>query len=79
MARNFSTIAGAASIQSIVEKTVGVDQLYDIMNVLRTRYDRTTDRARRAGMARVIDVAASRIVNDFHRYSLQYDEGNILA
>ncbi len=74
MARNISAVADSRSIHSIVENTMGVDQLYDIMNVLRSQYNRTTDRARRSGMARVIDVAATTVVNDFRRYYLQHSE-----
>jgi hypothetical protein len=76
MARNTLALAEARSIHSIVESTMGVDQLYDIMNVLRSRYNRTTDRARRAGMARVIDVAANTVVKDFRRYYMQHSEGD---
>jgi hypothetical protein len=66
----------ARNISTVVENTMGVDQLYEIMNVLRSRYNRTTDRARRAGMARVIDVAATGVVSDFRRYYLQHSEGD---
>jgi hypothetical protein len=76
MARNISAVTDARSIHSIVEDTMGVDQLYDIMNVLRNQYNRTTDRARRAGMGKVIDAAASTVVNDFRRYYLQHNEGD---
>jgi len=38
--------------------TLGVDRMFAVMDVWRGRYNRTTDRARRARMRRVIDAAA---------------------
>jgi hypothetical protein len=64
----------SGSVQTIVKETLGVDQLYSIMSELRGRYNRTTDRARRARMRRVIDVAAIGVVNDFRRYYVQHNE-----
>ena len=62
------------SIRTIVKDTMGVDQLYTIMNVLRSQYNRTTDRGRRTRMARVIDVAAAAVVHDFRRCYLEHNE-----
>jgi hypothetical protein len=74
MGRNILAADHGTSIHTIVRDTLGVDQLYTIMSVLRGQYNRTTDRVRRARMGRVIDVAANAVVNDFHRYYVQHNE-----
>jgi hypothetical protein len=51
-------------VHTVVKDTLGVDQLYAIMGALRDQYNRTTDRARRSRMRRVIDFAASSVVKD---------------
>jgi hypothetical protein len=67
-------VEDTGSVQAIVRDTLGVDQLYAVMNVLRGQYNRTTDRARRARMGRIIDVAARTVVSDYHRYYMQHSE-----
>ena len=74
MGKSTSVARHAGSVHAAVKDTLGVDQLYAVMNVLRGQYNRTTDRARRARMGRVIDVAARTVVSDFHRYYMQHSE-----